>query len=45
VATDIWATINGVNLKENIVGTRERAHLVLEKGPAHRVERVRLRKL
>jgi type I pantothenate kinase len=45
VATDIWATINGVNLKENIVGTRERAHLVLEKGPEHRVERVRLRKL
>jgi type I pantothenate kinase len=45
VATDIWTTINGVNLKENIVGTRERAHLILEKGEGHRVQRVRLRKL
>ena len=42
-ARSIWATINGVNLRENILGTRERARLVLEKGPDHAVRRVRLR--
>ena len=31
-ARDIWRTINGVNLRENIKPTRERARLVLEKG-------------
>ena len=44
-ARDIWASINAVNLQENILPTRERAHLVLEKGPGHAVHRVRLRKL
>ncbi|MHB1853811.1 MAG: type I pantothenate kinase [Acidimicrobiales bacterium] len=44
-ARDIWASINALNLKENILPTRERAHLVLEKGPGHAVHRVRLRKL
>ena len=34
-----------VNLNENILPTRERATLVLEKGADHSVERVRLRKL
>jgi type I pantothenate kinase len=43
-ARDIWRTINGVNLHENIKPTRERARLVLEKGPDHAVERVRLRR-
>ena len=41
----VWATINAVNLRENVLPTRERATLVLEKGEDHRVERVRLRKL
>jgi type I pantothenate kinase len=41
----IWREVNAVNLRENIVPTRGRAHLVLEKGPDHRVRRVRLRKL
>jgi type I pantothenate kinase len=41
----IWREINGVNLRENIAPTRGRAHLVLEKGPDHRVQRIRLRKL
>jgi type I pantothenate kinase len=45
IAKSIWEEINGVNLRENIVPTRGRAHLVLEKGADHRVERVRLRKL
>lgn len=44
-ATRIWEEINGVNLRENILPTRERAHLILEKGADHRVERVRLRRL
>ena len=42
-ARRIWQTINLVNLRENVVPTRERAHLVLEKGRDHAVRRVRLR--
>jgi type I pantothenate kinase len=42
---NVWETINLVNLRENIEPTRERARLILEKGPGHRVERVRLRKI
>ena len=41
LAHHIWRTINGVNLAENILPTRERATLILEKGPDHRVRRVR----
>jgi type I pantothenate kinase len=41
----IWESINAVNLRENVLPTRERAHLVLEKGPDHGVHHVRLRKL
>ena len=44
-ARGIWREINGVNLRENIQPTRERARLVLEKGPDHAVRRVRLRTL
>jgi type I pantothenate kinase len=40
----IWAAINGPNLRENILPTRDRADLILEKGPDHRVRRVRLRR-
>lgn len=43
-AHDIWRAINGVNLRENISPTRERARLVLEKGVDHTVRRVRLRR-
>lgn len=42
-ARRIWQTINLVNLRENVAPTRERAHLVLEKGRDHAVRRVRLR--
>ena len=45
VARSIWRSINGVNLHENILPTRERARLILEKGPDHSVRAVRLRKL
>ena len=44
-AESIWDTINGPNLKQNIAPTRERADLILEKGPDHAVQRVRLRRL
>jgi type I pantothenate kinase len=44
-ASAIWNEINGVNLRENILPTRTRAHLILEKGIDHSVQHVRLRKL
>jgi type I pantothenate kinase len=44
-ARRLWQTINLVNLRENVVPTRDRAHLILEKGRDHAVRRVRLRKL
>jgi len=44
-AREIWRTINGVNLRENVAPTRERARLVLEKGGDHAVRRVRLRRI
>jgi type I pantothenate kinase len=44
-ATRIWQTINGKNLRENILPTRERANLILHKGPDHSVQWVKLRKL
>ena len=44
-ARTLWRTINLVNLRRNVLPTRERAHLVLEKGRDHAVRRVRLRKL
>ena len=43
-AREIWRTINGVNLRENIAPTRQRARLVLEKGGDHAVRRVRFRR-
>ena len=44
-ARDIWKRINWLNLRENILPTRERAHLILRKGADHLVENVRLRKI
>jgi type I pantothenate kinase len=44
-AREIWRTINGVNLRENIAPTRARARLILEKGADHAVKRVRLRRV
>ena len=44
IAQSLWQSINAVNLRENIVPTRSRADLVLEKGPDHAVRRVRLRR-
>jgi type I pantothenate kinase len=44
-ARRLWQTINLVNLRENVLPTRERAHLILEKGRDHAVRKVKLRKL
>jgi len=44
-ADRVWEEINGVNLRENIEPTKERAHLILEKGRSHEVTSVRLRRL
>ncbi|HZJ34366.1 MAG TPA: type I pantothenate kinase [Vicinamibacterales bacterium] len=44
-ARQIWTSINLVNLRENVLPTRERAHLILEKGRDHAIRRVKLRKL
>ena len=44
-ARQIWRTINLVNLRENVLPTRERAHLILDKGRDHAIRRVKLRKL
>jgi len=44
-AERIWKDINLVNLHENIGPTRERAHLILQKGEDHLVENVRLRRV
>ncbi|MEZ8881709.1 MULTISPECIES: type I pantothenate kinase [Vibrio] len=43
-AEGIWQSINGLNLEQNILPTRERAHLILRKGADHMVEKVLLRK-
>jgi type I pantothenate kinase len=43
-AASIWETINLVNLRENILPTRERAKLILWKGAGHAVTRISLRR-
>jgi type I pantothenate kinase len=44
-AHTIWRQINLANLHENILPTRERAHVIFDKGSDHRMQRVRLRKI
>jgi type I pantothenate kinase len=44
-AEQLWDTINGPNLAQNILPTRGRATLTLTKGPDHSVQRIRLRKI
>ncbi|MDQ6636810.1 MAG: type I pantothenate kinase [Candidatus Dormibacteraeota bacterium] len=44
-ARQVWADINGPNLRENIVPTRDRARLVLRQERDHSVSEVRLRRL
>lgn len=44
IATQLWSEINGLNLQQNILPTRERASLIMTKSANHAVEHVRLRK-
>jgi type I pantothenate kinase len=44
-AESLWQRINLVNLRENIVPTRPRAHLILRKAADHHIEQVALRRI
>lgn len=44
-ARGIWQSINGLNLRENIAPTKQRASLTVRKGGDHRITEVHLRKL
>lgn len=43
-ATEIWNEINAVNLRENILPSKGRARLLLQKGSNHEIRKVLLRK-
>lgn len=43
-ASTIWDEINGLNLKQNILPSRDRANLILVKGDDHAIQTVKLRK-
>lgn len=45
MATNIWNEINRPNLHENILPTRYRADLILEKGSHHFVKQIKVRKV
>lgn len=45
MALNIWRKVNLKNLEENILPTRRRAQLILQKGDNHRVQSVSLRRL
>jgi len=44
-ARRIWEEINGINLRDNIRPTRNRARLILRKAADHSIREVRLRKI
>ena len=44
-ASDIWDTVNGVNLQENIHPTKDRATVVIGKGLDHDIDWIRIRKI
>ena len=44
LAKIIWQSVNHPNLVENILPCRNRAHLILQKGPQHSIEHIYLRK-
>ncbi len=45
IALDIWRDINERNLVANIEPTRQRADVILRKGPDHHVDEVRFRRI
>jgi type I pantothenate kinase len=44
-AEDLWRSINLLNLRDNILPTRQRADLILRKGAEHQIVEVALRRL
>ena len=44
-ARRIWSEVNGLNLRQNILPTRDRARLIVRKARDHSVSEVRLRKI
>jgi type I pantothenate kinase len=44
-ARRIWSEVNGLNLRQNILPTRDRARLIVRKARDHSVTEVRLRKI
>ncbi len=45
LSSQIWDNINGKNYSENIVKTRYRAELIIEKGKNHNIEKIMMKKL
>jgi len=45
LSSNIWDNINGKNYSENIVKTRYRAELIIEKGKTHNIENIMMKKL
>lgn len=45
LAGQIWDSVNGPNLRQNIAPTRDRATAILVKGPDHSIESIKIRKL
>ena len=45
LGSQVWDTINGPNLRQNVAPTRERATEILVKGEDHMVDSIRIRKV
>jgi len=45
LSSQIWDKINGKNYSENIVKTKYRANLIIEKGKNHNIEKIMMKKL
>ena len=45
LGSQVWDTINGPNLRQNVAPTRERATAILVKGSDHMVDSIRIRKV
>ncbi len=45
IASKIWDSINGLNYRENIMKTKYRGGLIIEKGRDHSIENIMMRKL
>lgn len=43
--SQVWSEINGPNLRENILPTRDRATAILRKGPDHTIKTIAIRKI